>query len=288
MGAAKILKPERISLKHSQYHERWLQDLIEEDPTMLGIGDLRVLSRERRQSSGGRIDFLMIDDDSNVMYEVEIMLGKLDESHIIRTIEYWDIERRKYPNIEHVAVIVAEDITNRFFNVISLINRSIPIMALQLDALQLPEGIVLNFTKVLDTYEQPEIEDTEAQEETNRAYWDKKASSDAMATYDTFVALMREQGLEVKETFNKGHIALSTPRRSFCHPHPRKSAHCRVDLRVGEENLETALSIFEELAIPTTTKRKGKVVSFSLSKKEIKNYNEQIIRLIKMAYEFCS
>ena len=31
----------------------------------------------------------------------------MDESHIIRTIEYWDIERRRYPQYEHVAVIVA-------------------------------------------------------------------------------------------------------------------------------------------------------------------------------------
>jgi hypothetical protein len=52
------------------------------------------------------------------MYEVEIMLGSTDESHIIRTIEYWDIEKRRFPSKDHKAVIVAEDITNRFFNVI--------------------------------------------------------------------------------------------------------------------------------------------------------------------------
>ena len=47
-------------------------------------------------------------------------LGKTDESHIIRTIEYWDIERKRYPQYDHTAVIVAEEITSRFLNVIGL------------------------------------------------------------------------------------------------------------------------------------------------------------------------
>ena len=58
-------------------------------------------------------------------YEVEIQLGPTDESHIIRTIEYWEIERRRYPQYEHVAVIVAEDVTSRFLNVINLLNGSV-------------------------------------------------------------------------------------------------------------------------------------------------------------------
>jgi len=45
--------------------------------------------------------------ESTRRYEVEIQLGATDESHIIRTIEYWDIERKRYPQYEHTAVIVA-------------------------------------------------------------------------------------------------------------------------------------------------------------------------------------
>src|SRR5687768_3909796 len=36
--------------------------------------------------------------------------------------EYWDIERKRYPQDEHTAAIVAEDIAARFLNVISLLN----------------------------------------------------------------------------------------------------------------------------------------------------------------------
>ena len=73
-----------------------------------------------------RLDLLFIDSDGKERYEVEIQLGATDESHIIRTIEYWDIERKRYPQYNHTAVIIAEDITSRFLNVISLFNGSIP------------------------------------------------------------------------------------------------------------------------------------------------------------------
>ena len=39
------------------------------------------------------------------------------------------LERRRYPHFEHVAVLVAEDITNRFHNVIGLFSGSVPIIA---------------------------------------------------------------------------------------------------------------------------------------------------------------
>ena len=83
------------------------------------MSELGIKDKERIQPSGGRLDLLLQDVESLKRYEMEIQLGKTDESHIIRTIEYWDIERKRYPQYEHCAVIVAEDITARFLNVIS-------------------------------------------------------------------------------------------------------------------------------------------------------------------------
>jgi len=54
------------------------------------LGDLIVKDKERIQPGAGRLDLLLQDPDTNLRYEVEIQLGKTDESHIIRTIEYWD------------------------------------------------------------------------------------------------------------------------------------------------------------------------------------------------------
>ncbi len=37
--------------------ERWLQDRIEEDPSLLGLGDLNIVHREKPQPTEGCIDF---------------------------------------------------------------------------------------------------------------------------------------------------------------------------------------------------------------------------------------
>jgi len=50
---------------------------------------------------------------SDARYEIEIQLGATDPSHIIRTIEYWDTEKERYPQYDHCAVIVAEEITGK-------------------------------------------------------------------------------------------------------------------------------------------------------------------------------
>jgi hypothetical protein len=150
-------KHERVYLRDIGMDERWLHQRILEDPSILGLGDLAVFRNEKIQLLGGRLDLLLQDTESEpvTMYEVEIMLGVTDESHIVRTIEYWDVESRRYPNREHRAVIVAEEITNRFFNVIWLLSRSIPIIAIQLNAIRLDGKLLLHFTKVLDLSSRP-------------------------------------------------------------------------------------------------------------------------------------
>ena len=141
---AKIVTLERISLKnHPEIKEDVIQAYIFEHPEELGLGDLTAVKREKMQPSGGRLDLLLSGED--VRYEVEIQLGATDPSHIIRTIEYWDLERKRYPQYNHCAVIVAEEITGRFMNVISLFNGTIPLIALQLNAFKTGDSVLLTF-----------------------------------------------------------------------------------------------------------------------------------------------
>ena len=91
--AVELSRAEPVLLRSLGVDEKWLQEQITRDPTLLGLGELEIAAREHRQPLGGRIDFLMRDTEATTYYEVEIMLGALDESHIIRTIEYGDIER---------------------------------------------------------------------------------------------------------------------------------------------------------------------------------------------------
>jgi hypothetical protein len=156
--------------------ESWLQDQIAENPDCLQLGDLVLVSRERRQAGGGRLDILLKNPQDESMYEVEVMLGDTDETHIIRTIEYWDREKRRWPQRQHYAVLVAESITSRFFNVVQLLSHCIPIIAVQVNVVETDGRRLLHFSKVLDTYQEPEIDSASRYEEIGEEYWEQKAS----------------------------------------------------------------------------------------------------------------
>jgi RecB family endonuclease NucS len=67
------LIPEKLILKnHSNYNEVWLQDRIADNPSILGLGEVEVIDRERRQNKAGRLDLLLANIDKNSRYEVEI------------------------------------------------------------------------------------------------------------------------------------------------------------------------------------------------------------------------
>ncbi|WP_293701439.1 hypothetical protein [uncultured Parasutterella sp.] len=171
------------------FSEGWVQQVIYENPGLLGIGNgISAKDKERRQQTGGRLDLLLEDSEAETRYEVEVQLGSTDESHIIRTIEYWDIERKRHPEFEHIAVIVAEDITSRFFNVISLFNSAIPLIALKLTAIENPDGTVgLLFTRVLDLVRKEPEEEPGATEVVGRNYWKNKTCDEVLEGIDQIV-----------------------------------------------------------------------------------------------------
>jgi len=187
----KYEKIEKLSLRdHPVLNERWVQDRVAEDPTILGLGDVIVRDKERIHSKAGRLDLLLQEADTNRRYEVEIQLGKSDESHIIRTIEYWDIERKRYPQYDHVAVIVAEEITSRFLNVISLFNGTIPLIAIQMNAVQLGGAVSIVFTTVLSEVRRGLVDDDEGvHEPTDRNYWETRGAKATVAMADDLLEI---------------------------------------------------------------------------------------------------
>lgn len=148
---------ELVSIRDHGLDEYWLQDYICQNPACLGLGDIELVSKEKKQS-GGRLDILMkgIDDE---LYEIEVMLGETNETHIIRTIEYWDIEKKKRPKRQHTAILVAERINTRFYNVINLLSYSVPIIGIQANLYRVGENVSMIFTKIVDSFEEPEIEE---------------------------------------------------------------------------------------------------------------------------------
>jgi hypothetical protein len=277
-------KPER--LRSLGLDETWLQEQISKDPSLLELGDLDLLRKEKMQATGGRIDFLMADPDGQTRYEIEVMLGEVDASHIIRTIEYWDAEHQRYPTLEHRAVIVAEEITSRFFNVIRLLNRAIPMIAIQLSAFRIGDEIVLQFTRVLDVLEfGGDPEDDESAEPVDRGYWEKKANPESLAIVEAVRKLTPTTQGEPRITYNKHHIALGTSGYNFCWFHPRKTTpHCNMHIKIGAEQRVEAIRRLEEAGIEAGNHSRSSI-RLHLKAKDFQEHNDLIAEIIRGAEE---
>ena len=220
--------------------ERWLHEHLLADSTLLGLGEVDVKDSERRQVAGGRLDLLLHDPETNTRYEVELQLGPTDESHIIRTIEYWDHERRRLPQYEHVAVIVAEDITARFFNVISLLNGQIPIIAIQAQLLEVGQVRTLVFTRVLDHVTLATDGEDEASEPADRSYWVQKGSEATVSLAERLVAIAKEADPEVAANYNRHYIGSmsSGVAKNFMLSRPRR-AHLIAEFKLPQDDART-------------------------------------------------
>src|SRR2546423_14271714 len=144
-----VLKPENVA--QLVFFMRGEKVMFDVDLAMLYGVEVRSLNQavaRNRKRFPADFAFQLTDEElveSTHRYEVEIQLGSTDEAHIIRTIEYWEVERKRYPQYEHTAVIIAENITGRFLNVISLFNGVIPLIAMRMNAMRIGTGVVLNF-----------------------------------------------------------------------------------------------------------------------------------------------
>ncbi len=68
------IKAETISLKHHpEFNEAWLRDIIVDDPSILGLGDLAVKDVEKLQPHAGRLDILLHEPESEKRYEAPVV-----------------------------------------------------------------------------------------------------------------------------------------------------------------------------------------------------------------------
>jgi hypothetical protein len=273
-----------VGLRSVGLDEKWLQEQINKDTSLLGLGQLEIAGKEYSQPVGGRIDFLMRDAEAETYYEVEVMLGALDESHIIRTIEYWDVERQRRPQAEHRAVIVAEQITARFFNVLRLLNRAVPMIAIQVSAFQIDNSVVLQFIKVLDVLE--EIGDLDSEPEpVDRGYWEKRWNPASLALMDKVVSSLRADGIGPRVIYNRYHIALGTTGYNFCWFYPRKLAgYCYIEFRVDGDTRDTVVSKLQDAGIDASPRR-TELVHFGITTKGFEEHSAIIKQVLKRAEE---
>ena len=281
------IRPEPISLKaHPQFNEKWVQQLIADDPSILGLGDLVLRDKERSQPRAGRLDLLFQDPESQRRYEVEVQLGATDEAHIIRTIEYWDIEKKRYPQYDHCAVLIAENITSRFLNVMSLFNGTIPFIALQMQAVKVGDSMTVVFTKVVDELTRGLVDEDEDSEvaPTDRAYWEKLGSKRTVELADELLAIAKESDPALTLNFTKFYIGTYKDGQAFnfMFIRPRKKV-TNIDIKLARDgSLDERIKRAEFETLPYD-ERWG-TYRLILSEEDIKKNFDLLKELLHLSY----
>jgi hypothetical protein len=167
---------EPFSLKsHPAFDESWLEKQIIEHPEILELGAPKVVRSQVLQKSGGKADLLLKDEDNEVFYTVELMLGTVDAAHIVRTLDYFLREQTRIETEDwtYVAVLVAEDIRgSRFLGVVEHLSKLMPLIVIELSALRVGENLTLKSTRLFDGTTEQEA-GLEQQENYTREYWIK-------------------------------------------------------------------------------------------------------------------
>ena len=281
-----FVEPKYVSLKdHPTYNENWLQERILENPSLLGLGDLDVRASERRQPSGGRLDLLLFDPETDKRYEVELQLGATDESHIIRTIEYWDIERKRYPQYEHIAVIAAEDVTSRFLNVIGLFNQAIPLIAVQLKAVMVNETLTLVATKILGLMSLG-TDDEDEGETVDRGYWEAKSSTESLHICDQIIEMIGDVESDIQAKYTKNYIGLagSGGVKNFVLLRPRKSKYTVAEFKIPFDD-NTDQEIDRSTLMKLSYVQRYNMFRVKVHDSDLTESKDTILELIRQAHE---
>lgn len=272
------------SIRECGFDEYWLQDQIADNPGCLQLGEeLELVSRERQQSGGGRLDLLLKDPEDDSMFEVEVMLGETDESHIIRTIEYWDREKRKWPQRQHFAVLVAESITRRFFNVIQLLSHCIPIVAVQVNIVEADNKRVLHFSKVLDTYEEPGDETELPDEKHDEAYW-QTYSPWTLETAHLLLDVVRAVYPAVALNLVKYSIAIVGEGKNYMSLRKRGGERSLLSFRVSDTLLPTSTNLLDGAHVSYVHKRQR--LWLTVDKQMIESNSALFQEVAKVAKEY--
>ena len=238
------------------------------------------------QPRAGRLDLLLYQPESGDRYEVELMLGAVDESHIIRTLEYWDYERKRYAAYKHYAVIVAEDINSRFLNVIGLFNSVVPIIAIQLNALQVGDSIVLSFTTVLNVVEPGEDDtDDNGGQPTSRADWESKSSKAGVALVDQCLAILHLVQPALALNYRKNYIGLSENGKvdNVIVFYPKKK-YIRAGVRISQDQ-DSWRTRLDEAGVAILERKNRRRIMLHLENDDIEQQHDLLKDLFAAAYQ---
>ena len=180
--------------------------------------------------------------------------------------------------------IVAEDITSRFLNVVALFNKAIPLIAVQMEALQVGGVLTLNATTVLDLVPLGTDEEDEPGQATDRAYWINRGSEESVALADELLALLNETtGDHLALKYNKHYIGLARDGVTDNLMTLRARGH-HVLTKFRIPRSEEVSTLIEESGIESFrySKREGRY-TLSLRQGDLEHHRNALVKLMRLA-----
>lgn len=164
----------KVFMRDAGKDEHWLQDMLYENPNILGLSNYPTLGkREKQEASKGRFHITLQDLIYDLWYEVEVMLGEIDASHIITALEYWDNEERKRHKTFNYAVLVAESYEGRYYNLLHTLSMNLPMICIQANLLEVNKAYILSFSNIINLHGSPM--DNEKTTTVDESLWSEKA-----------------------------------------------------------------------------------------------------------------
>ncbi len=238
--------------------EAWLQKWLIEKPSRLGLGDIEIISHELRQykNRGGRLDILAYRTDLDTYYEIELMLGECDSDHGFRALDYWARERLKKPNVRHVAVLVAEDLSGRYKTVVETLPQFLPFIGIELKVIKVPyqEGVATIQAAIvaqpddliIDAGDEPEQKRQGTSTPRDREWWESNSTQAFISTVDEITKYCIEKiGPSRLDYSAQSYVSLKKGRRCWLPMWPRKNG-VYVYIPGGDRGAEDAPSDFYE------------------------------------------
>ncbi len=179
---------------------------------------------------------------------------------------------------------MAEEMTARFLNVISLFNGTIPLIAIQMNALRISDGISLVFTTVMDELTRGLVDDDEeVQAVTDRAFWEDKGSRETVAMADELLAMIQGFDPEVQFKYNKFYIGLAKNGQpnNFAQFRAKKT-NLRLELRLPETP-ETTKELEDSGLDLMDYDKRWRRYRIRLDKTNLKSHRDLLTRLMKQA-----
>jgi hypothetical protein len=263
--------------------ESWLERQIKDDPRLIGLEAIQVVSTQIRHRAAGRLDILARDVEGTV-YVVEIMLGHLDADHVTRSLDYWLREKsRMAQKKEPIAVIAAENIRgSRFYEVVKFLSKALPLIVIEMQAHKVGRELTLIPVALIDSTASTDAEsvEIEQQDDMDEEAWQKKSSIASVEAISKCKTILKKVASGISLNWgNRNFIGITVRNkpRNFLVFKP-KQKWVRVHARYLQDS-EKWRKKLAKAGLQIVGGKPGRSIHFRLSKSDI-NVNSQLLQAL--------